>query len=185
MAINKTLSAFRNAVRDVARPNRFYLYFHTPPIFPNAGQWEFGDDMQYHIKAASLPGRTIGEIGNVFWQGLNFKMTGDPVYEDYTVTFMNNVDFKARKLIETWMSNIADPVENTRSDQTSYKSCIKIVQLDNLIQPIEKGTYFLDGVFPMSIDPIELSHESSDTIEEFSVTFSVDHWGRTDPSTWE
>ena len=37
-------------------------------------------------------------------------------------------------------------------------------------------TYYMDGIFPTEISTIDLSYESGDAIEEYSVTFQVQYW---------
>ena len=38
------------------------------------------------------------------------------------------------------------------------------------------GTYYFDGIFPTEVSTIDLSYESGDAIEEYTVTFQVQYW---------
>ena len=37
-------------------------------------------------------------------------------------------------------------------------------------------TYYMDGIFPTEVSTIDLSYESGDAIEEYTVTFQVQYW---------
>lgn len=172
MAPGITLDDFRAQVKEVARPNRFFLSIPTPP-FGVVG-FNFTEAMQYHVRTASLPGRTLGELNNLYWQGMNFKMAGDPTYDDVTISFINNVDFNLKELMERWLDGIANSINNERLSHNDYKGVLRLDQLGkgkNII-----ASYFLHGCYPKSIEPVELSQETIDAIEEFSVMFSLDYW---------
>lgn len=167
-----TFNDFRANVRDIARPNRFLLSIPTPPA--GVGGFDFSDNMQYHVKSASIPTRSVGDISNLFYFGQNFKLSGDPTYDDYTVIFHNNVNFEVKNLMESWIDLEANPITNIRSVHAEYKGVIKLDQIGRGTNII--ATYFLHGVYPKSLDAVELSHESTDAIEEFTVNFSIDYW---------
>jgi len=172
MAVGITFTEFRSNVKEVARPNRFLLSFPSAP--PGVAGFNFSEEMQYHVRTGALPGRVIGEIANLFWFGLNFKVAGDPSYDDISITFLNSTSFNLKKLMEDWINLIANPITNERASHADYKAVMKMDQLgkgSNII-----GTYYMHGVSPKSIQPVELSQESVDTLEEFTVDFSMDYW---------
>jgi hypothetical protein len=43
-------------------------------------------------------------------------------------------------------------------------------------------TYYFDGIFPTSVSTIDLSYDSADTIEEFTVDLQVQWWDALDSS---
>lgn len=167
-----TLNDFRANLKDLARPNRFLLKFTSD--IPGAGN--FNNAMQYSVKGASIPTRTQGEISNLYWMGANRKIAGDPAYDDYTITFNNNINWKVREAMEQWMDFIGNPMLNERKADGDYKLVIELTQIGRTES--EQVKYFIHGVWPKSIDAIELSQESIDTIEEFAVNFSVDFWAK-------
>ncbi len=168
MAVGSKLSDFKSSLTEVARPNRFLVDIITAP--PGL----FTEQMIYHVKSASIPGRTIGQIGNLFWMGTNCKLAGEPTYDDYTITFINDLDFTARDWMLDWLDIIADVTTNKRKEHIDYKGVIKLQQLGRAHEVIAE--YYMHGVFPKAVDAIELSTETVDTAEEFSCTFSVDYW---------
>lgn len=170
-----TLDAFRGAVQELARPNRFMVAIETLP--PGLGNVNWDDEMIYHCKAASIPGRTLGEM-SMTWMGNVYKLAGDPTFDDIQLTFINNASFSIRESIELWIDGIANVIKNTRSSHLDYKGTLRLDQFGSGNNVIAR--YYLHGVWPKTIDAIEMSHETGDSIEEFSVTFSVDYWSGTD-----
>lgn len=178
-AVGYRFNDFRGQVKEVARPNRFLLSLHSAPTLGGLNaSIAFDENMRYHVRSASLPPRSLGDITNLLWFGLNYKIVGDPTYDDYTVTFLNNVNWNAKHTIEKWMSGIINPVDNHRSSPNEYKAILKLEQLGPVNEKL--ATYYLHGVYPKSIDAVELSQESVDAVEDFSVNFSVDFWNDTD-----
>lgn len=165
------LSDFKANVKDVARPNRFLCQFM------NEG-WR--DEMKFFVKSTSLPNRTIGDI-ELNWQGMKAKIAGDPTFDDITLTFLNSYDFNLKNYIEKWIEQIATMSSNVRTAQADYKTEIKLTHIGRTAEEV-LAEYVLIGAYPKSMDAIELSHESADTPEEFSVTFSIDYFSRSDNS---
>lgn len=168
-----SLSSFKAALQDACRPNRFLLNFTGN--FP-AGL--FTETMQYAVKGAQVPGQTVGEV-ILNWQGMQTKVAGDPIYDDFTVTFINDYDMSARKFIEDWIKQTKiDPETNIRTAPEDYRGNIIVQQLgrgnvDDVIAEWE-----LIDAHPKVIDQIELSMDQNDTPSEFSVTFAYDYWIR-------
>lgn len=167
-----TFNDFRSNVREVARPNRFLLTIPTPPT--GITGFNFDDQMVYHVRSASLPPRALGDITNLLWFGLNTKLAGDPTYDDYAISFLNNVDWKVKNLFEKWVDGIASPVTNERLSHGDYKAVLKLEQIGRTNEVI--ATYYIHGAYPKSLDAVELAQETVDAIEDFTVNFSIDYW---------
>jgi hypothetical protein len=71
------------------------------------------------------------------------------------------------------------------ADPTDYKSTAVVRQLGRLasdtgttaksgLESVYEYTFF--GIFPTNISAIDLSYDTADTIEEFTVEFQVDYW---------
>ena len=159
------LESFRGAVKDGARPNRFLLTINSP-----SGN---SDVITYLVKSAVLPGRTIGDV-EMNWQGMKVKVAGDPTFNDFSVTFINDYAFEAKNMIEAWLELIAKMDTNERTDQTEYKKDLKMQQLGRKGEVIK--TYWLIGAYPGDMADVDMSMESNDTISDFSVTFKYDYF---------
>ena len=156
-----TLESFKAKVADGARPNRFLLTFASP------GGGAGAESISFMVKGAQLPGRNIGEvIAN--WQGQQAKFAGDPTFDDFTVTFINDYGFVARTDIEKWMNGIANPNTNERGAHVEYKIDAIIQQLGRKGEVLAE--YKMIGFYPKTMDVIDLNMESSDTFEEFTVS---------------
>ena len=148
-----------------ARPSLFEVQI-TNPIAP------FADYKgSFLIKAASLPTWQVGQY-EVPYMGRKLKYGGDRTYEDWTVTVINDEDFDIRRAFEEWNASINSPVENSRLYPNQYKSNAQVTQLGKDKTPLR--TYTFDGIFPTNISAIDLNWETTDAIEEFTVTFAYD-----------
>ena len=178
MAFN--VNDFRSKMTfDGARPNLFEVYMTLPAnlagdnINPALAQSE----MQFKVKAAQLPGSTIGVVP-VYYFGRELKFAGNRTFSDWTVTIINDEDFIARNALEAWMSAINSHKENRRKNSyvraVDYSKDALVVQWGK--DGSEKKSYVFSGMFPVDISPIDLDWGSNDSIEEFSVTFAYQYW---------
>lgn len=124
-------------------------------------------------KAASLPASTTGSY-EVPYMGRKVKYGGDRVFEDWTVTFINDEDFQIRNAMESWSNSINTHVSNQRALPQAYKSDAQATQFGKDGKTL--AVYKFQGLFPVNIEAIQLAWEQTDTIEEFSVTFQYDVW---------
>ena len=165
-----SLEEFKSNIIDLARPNRFRVFIFDPIAI----ETEYPIEWEYYTKTASIPERSFGDI-ELSWFGKKMKVAGDPVYNDVDVTFLNDSDFKVKKYFEKWMDLIANTNSDERmSDYDNYKSIMTITQLGSKGQELAKYECF--GVYPKTVNSIELSMDSSDSIEEIQVSFSIDYW---------
>lgn len=181
MARLKTISQFKSSlVGGGARPNLFEVELTTPPA--GVTGWD-KEKFAYMCKAAALPASNIAAI-DVPFRGRIFKVAGDRTFDTWTVTIINDEDFKLRSAFEEWM-NIISKLDNNlgATNPGAYMCDATVYQLgrgstassqdstgsDNSILK----TYKFIDIFPTNISQIDLSYDSSDTIEEFTVEFQV------------
>lgn len=180
MARLKTISQFKSALSGGgARPNLFEVELTT---FPSGISWD-ADKFKYLCKAAALPASNISPI-DVPFRGRIFKVAGDRTIDTWTVTIMNDEDFKLRRAFEAWTELIAKLDNNLgATEPNAYMSNATVYQLGRGAQvnsttnagsdsSILAAYKFVD-IFPTSVSNIDLSYDSSDTIEEFTVEFQV------------
>jgi len=133
----------------------------------------------FMIKSAQLPGRTIGMIP-VNFRGRQLKVSGDTTYEDWTITVTNDNNFAVRNAFERWQEAINGAVTNTSgggveaASFNSYVADLEVEQLGRDGNVIKR--YVFRGAWPTTVDAIEVSYESTDTIEEFGVTLCYQWW---------
>ena len=167
-----TLDEFKaNLIGGGARANQFRVTFNTP------GAIATGLDVRkasFLIKAAALPGQTIAEIAGPF-RGRNLYIAGDREFETWQTTVINDTDFNIRNAMERWLNAINDTVTNTGlSNVADYTADLTVEQLDRDDTVLK--SYILRNCMPQGTGAIELSYETANAIEEFSVTWRYSHF---------
>ena len=177
---NKTISQFKSQlIGGGARPNLFEVELTTLP----AGITWPADNFRYMCKAAQLPASVIANI-DIPFRGRIFKVAGDRTIEPWSITIINDEDFRIRKAMEEWVDLIAKLENNLgATDPSAYMVNAKVFQLGRGSTPSSKNNagdrnavlreYEFIDIFPTSVSSIDLSYDSSDTIEEFVVDFQV------------
>ena len=155
-----------------ARPNLFEVEL----AFPNAVAIE-NDVLQkarFLVKAAALPSSTINPI-EIPFRGRILKIAGDRTFETWTITVINDVDFVIRSAFEKWM-NIINKLDDATGLQNpdEYQKDAMVHQLDR-DGGILRSYKFWD-IFPTNLSTIDLSYETTDTLEEFTVEMQVHFW---------
>ena len=152
-----------------ARPNLFKATINFPAYA--GGDSEFTSFM---VKGAGLPASVIANI-DVPFRGRQLKIAGDRTFEPWTITVINDAEMRVRNSFETWMSGINNHVENTGlQNPTDY-------QADMIVEQLGKDgsvtkTYTLRGAYPTNISQIDLSYDTNDAIEEFTVEINYQYW---------
>ena len=177
---NKTLSQFKSTLLGGgARPNLFEVELTT---LPSGITWD-AEVFRYLCKAAALPASNIAQI-DVPFRGRIFKVAGDRTFDVWQVTVINDEDFKIRSAFEEWMNQISKLDNNMgATDPSAYMTNATVYQLGRGSQKssqdatgssnaVLKEYEFVD-IFPTAISAIDLSYDTSDAIEEFTVDFQV------------
>ena len=177
---NQTISNFKTAMSGGgARPNLFEVEITT---LPEGIAWN-ANNFKFMCKAAQLPGQTIASI-DVPFRGRTFKVAGDRTIDAWTVTIINDENFEYRNAFESWTELIAKLDTNIGATlPDAYMRNAKVYQLgrgsrasstDNTgTENVVLKEYEFIDIFPTSVAPIDLSYDSGDTIEEFTVEFQV------------
>lgn len=140
------------------------------------------NNFSFKCKATQLPGVTHGVI-EVPYFGRKIKVPGDKTFVEWTVTLINDESFDARKAIQNWMSGINQNVANVRTN-TNFYADAEIIQYAKTGEELEK--YKLVGCWPSDLAPVDVSWESNDALEEYTVTLQYQWWehlGTTDSSS--
>ena len=191
MAETRTLSQFKSKlIGGGTRPNLFEV---SIPTFPSAisEAWAAGDDSENGIfkflcKATALPASNMGSI-EIPFRGRTLKVAGDRTFDDWTVTIINDEDFKLRTAFERWANVIS------RLDDATGVTNPSSYMTDGYVQQLGRGataatgtasegessilrSYKFFDVFPITVGEIALSYDTTDTLEEFDVTFRYQYF---------
>ena len=179
---NKNISQFKSKlIGGGARPNLFEVELTTLPANVVAN-WD-SDVFNFMCKAAQLPPQNIANI-DVPFRGRIFKVAGDRTIDNWSVTIINDEDFRFRNAFENWTQQIANLDDNMgATDPNSYMTNATVYQLGRGSQVSSEnngGTenvvlkqYTFQNIWPVNVSAIDLSYDTGDTIEEFTVEFAV------------
>jgi hypothetical protein len=184
MAFN-TLEQLKQAIKTGARSNLFTVTLAIPGGFGGTATDTNGNEMivkfQYLCKAAALPGSTLGAIEIPFIAGRRYKLAGDRTFSDWTTTIMSDQNQKIRKALEDLQrtyapTNLGDTnvyASRTGASDTDF-GIIEVTQFD--LSGTEVYKCQLRNAWPSDISTIDLSYDSTDTLEEFTCTWSYDYF---------
>ena len=191
MATTKTLRDFKSKLAGGgARPNLFEASINSFPTaiseaWDNSSEAE-GGAFKFLCKSTALPASNLGSI-EIPFRGRTLKVAGDRTFDDWTVTIINDEDFRLRTAFERW-SNVMSQLDDATgvTNPTSYMT-------DAFIQQLGRGpevgaasnnggntsilrSYKFFDVFPVTVGEVALSYDSTDTLEEFDVTFRYQYF---------
>jgi len=184
MAI-RTITDFKSQLRGGgARPNLFRVdlgAFGGPTTDTELG-WDAEGaqkDFNFLCKATSMPTQTIGSV-DVPFRGRILKVAGDRTFEPWSVTVINDESFSVRSAFERWGRKINDLTTGAGVvEPQSYMGSGTIQQLSRSPENPQDSKvlqeYIVQDIWPSEIGSIDLSYDSSDAIEEFTVTFQVQY----------
>ena len=195
-----SISDFKSKVAtDFARPNLFVCELNFPSTFTDQSTLkELG---AFTVKAANLPATQLGTV-EVPYRGRVLKIAGDRTFEPWTITIMNEKNFRLRDAFEKWTESIqayAQNITTAGENIQNYYADMFVSQLDRntsavgtqapkpgqaktasqgaqgLPHQVLRQYRFVD-VFPTNISAIDLDFGSNDAIEEFTVEMQVQYW---------
>ena len=149
-----------------ARPNQFKVVMPFPGYAQVGGEIE---ELAFLCQSTSLPEMTIGTV-EVPFRGRVIKIAGDRTIGEWSITVLNDTNFKLRNAFERWQNGI-----NNMSDNEGLVNPADY-QVDAFIDHLDRNgttikSYTLRGCFPTSISPIDLDMEPTDAVEDFDVSF--------------
>jgi len=205
------ISEFKSRLaKGGARPNLFLVRLNFPTTLSNIvdidnidSATDLTGQAEFLVKTAQLPASTIGVI-DVPFRGRMLKVAGDRTFEPWSVTVINDGAFRLRKAFETWSRGVNALTENvsqlgygsgdpisycvdmtvfqlSRDNQTPSKTPTNMTALGEDGMEVIRAYKFYDS-WPSSLSAIDLSYESNDQVEEFTVEFQYNYYEVTTPS---
>ena len=194
MATLRTITGFKEKLAGGgARSNLFEVDI---PAFPSniSTYWnsETRSRFNFLCKSAALPSSNISPI-QVPYRNRILKVQGQRTFDPWTVSVINDENFDLRTAFEQWVNQM-DKLSNATgaTSPESYMTEIYVHQIgkgadqnresitpstslnNTTITPLR--TYKLYGAFPTNVSAIELSYDTADAIEEFSVEFQYQYF---------
>ena len=185
----RSIDSFKSRlVQGGARPNLFEVEMDFP-----SGVGIFDEEIEntrhrMMIKGAQLPASNIAEVVVPF-RGRQLKVAGDRRFDPWTITVINDGDFKLREAFERWSNFIIKVSDGSGTINPSDYFADWIVnqlgraQTDLNVRgennpatlPVLRR-YQMHGCWPSQVSAVELSYDTADVIEEFQVTLQVQWW---------
>ena len=169
----RTISDFKSKLTGGgARPNLFEVHLAFPALV--AVDNDLLSKARFLVKAASLPASTVSPV-DVPFRGRILKIAGDRTFEVWSITVINDTDFSIRSAFEKWM-NIINKMSDATGvvDPEAYQKDATVKQLDRDGSVLRSYKFW--DIFPTNISTIDLSYETTDTLEEFTVELQVQWW---------
>lgn len=136
--------------------------------------------LAFTCRATSIPASTVAAI-DIPYFGRKTKVAGNRTFAPWSITVMNDEDFLIRKSMEHWLASINGHASNIRNSGITSRPAD--YQAEAIVRQFSKGpeelairAYKFVNLFPTEISTIELDWNTTDAIEEFTVTFEYDYW---------
>ena len=183
----RTIDKFKSRLTGgIARPNLFEVVLAFPDGAVDASVADIDPKTRFLVKAAALPASNIAPI-SVPFRGRQLKIAGDRTFDEWTITVINDTDFAIRGSFERWMNSMSKVSDNAGNiNPEDYTRDAFVYQLgrsavDSASQSSDQNmpvlrTYKFYSIFPTNVSQIDLSYDSSDSVEEFTVTLQVQWW---------
>jgi hypothetical protein len=154
-----------------ARANQFKVTMPFPGYAQVGGEIE---DLAFLCTTAQIPAMNVGLV-NVPFRGRQIKIAGDRTFGDWTITVLNDTNFKLRNAFERWQNGI-----NNMSDNEGLSNPVDY-QVDAFVDKLDRNgntlkSYTLRGAFPTEVAAIDLNFGTNDEVETFGVTFQYQYF---------
>lgn len=129
-----------------------------------------GFDLSTSAVSASFPGRQLTSF-DAPYQAVrnNVKYANGFLYEDLTLVFRLTNNYNLRSYFESWQSFVVN--KNYRINYPRvYERDVEVTQLNQQNQPVK--TARMKQAYPISVQNVELSSESENTISTLTVVMT-------------
>lgn len=165
-----------------ARPSLFKVRFPAIPAGVLTVVDDQSSDLEFVCRAAQIPASTIDPVNVPYW-GRQIPLAGNRTFAPWTITVMNDEDYRHRNMFESWHNKINAIVSNrqdsAQGNLLDYKVPANVLQFGKAGPSDDSGivrSYQFEGLFPVDIGAIQLDWDAGNQIETYDVTFVYDYW---------
>ena len=160
-----------------ARANQFKVTMPFPGYSAVGGETA---DLAFLCSAAALPGSNVA-VTPVNFRGRILNLTGDRTFNPWSITVMNDTDFKLFRAFERWMNGMNNMTDNEGlTNPSDYQVDFFVDHLDRNGSTLKSYTF--RGGFPTALSDIALDYGTNNEVETFTVEFSYQFF-ETDTTT--
>jgi hypothetical protein len=134
----------------------------------------------FHCRISEIPGTAVNPV-IVKYAGREIKYAGQRIFNNLTVTILNDEGFTVRKGLELWFeflntreSNIALLTAPTGDPGRGYSARGTVRQFAKT--GAEARSYVFVDMFPVNLAPIPLDWSNDAVIEEYTCEFAYQYW---------
>ena len=154
-----------------ARSNQFKVTMPFPGYAQVGGETE---DLAFLCRSTTIPAMNVGVV-EVPFRGRKIYIGGDRTFDTWSITVLNDTNFRIRNAMERWQNGI-----NNMSDNEGLTNPVDY-QVDCFVDHLDRNgnnvkSYTLRGLFPTAISAIDLNYDEAAAVEEFSVTFNYQYF---------
>ena len=154
-----------------ARANQFKVTMPFPGYAQVGGEIE---DLAFLCRATTIPAMNVGVV-EVPFRGRKIYIGGDRTFDTWSITVLNDTNFKIRNAMERWQNGI-----NNMSDNEGLTNPVDY-QVDCFVDHLDRNgntikSYTLRGLFPTAISAIDLNYDEAAAVEEFTATFNYQYF---------
>ena len=154
-----------------ARSNQFKVTMPFPGYAQVGGEIE---DLAFLCRSTTIPAMNVGVVPVPF-RGRVIKIAGDRTFDEWSITVLNDTNFKLRNAFERWQNGINNMSDNEGlSNPVDYQVDAFVDQLDRNGNTLK--SYTLRGAFPTEVAAIDLNFGTNDEVETFGVTFQYQYF---------
>ena len=160
-----------------ARANQFKVTMPFPGYASVGGETS---DLAFLCTATAIPGQTVASVP-VNFRGRVLNLAGDRTFNPWSITVLNDTDFKIYRAMERWMNGINNMTDNEGlTNPSDYQVDFFVDQLDRNGDTLKSYTF--RGGFPTALSDIALDYGTNNEVETFTVEFSYQFF-ETDTTT--
>ena len=138
------------------------------------------EDLAFLCRGAAIPAMTVTNI-NVNFRGRAVKIAGDREIPNWTITVLNDTNFKLRNAFERWQNGINNMTDNEGlTNPVDYQVDAFVDHLDRNGNTIK--SYTLRGAYPVSLSEIALDFDEKTEVEHFTFGGSYQYWSAITPN---
>ena len=132
---------------------------------------------RFHCRVSELPGTQHNPI-TVKFAGREIKYAGQRVFNNLTITILNDEAFSVRRGLEAWFEAMNTRESNkarlTAPTSAGYAGTGTVRQYNKLGEVIR--SYRFVDMFPVVLAPIALDWSNDGAIEEYTCEFAYQYW---------
>jgi len=162
-----------------ARPSLFEMALTFPVGL--GGSNEARDKMRFHCRISEIPGTQHNPI-TIKFAGREIKYAGQRVFNNLTLTILNDEGFTVRRALERWFEAMNTSESNVSllsgANQEgvvgTYAGQGTVTQYNKQGAPIR--AYMFVDLFPVTLAPIALDWSNDGAIEDYTCEFAYQYW---------